>query len=384
MATKKTARTKPKKKAITAKKAPATKTPVKSATKKVVIAKQPAKSKSSPNKNAAASGAKKIAKAAARGNAGKTAAKKKATVKAAPKKAAPRKAATKKAAPKKAAPKKAASKPVAKKTPAIKASAKKAVAKKAAPAKTPKKAAPGKAAPKALTSTRSPASRPVKKTPAKASAPKASKPAVQTGTKDAGTTKGATRKNAPATSRTTASNNPDMSTRAVDSTPNKAERGKGAAAAKVRAEAMKQPISKLDADAKGFVPYQMKKGEEYMNEQQKDHFKSILLNWRNELMQEVDRTVHHMQDEAANPPDPADRATLEEEFSIELRTRDRERRLIKKIDSTIELIANDDYGYCDSCGVEIGIRRLEARPTANKCIDCKTLDEIKERQLGSA
>ncbi|MEK9647543.1 MAG: RNA polymerase-binding protein DksA [Gammaproteobacteria bacterium] len=127
----------------------------------------------------------------------------------------------------------------------------------------------------------------------------------------------------------------------------------------------------------------MKRGEEYMNESQREHFKQILLNWRNELMQEVDRTVHHMQDEAANPPDPADRATLEEEFSIELRTRDRERRLIKKIDSTIEKIAIDDYGWCDSCGVEIGIRRLEARPTADKCIDCKTLDEIKEKQLGA-
>ena len=91
-----------------------------------------------------------------------------------------------------------------------------------------------------------------------------------------------------------------------------------------------------------------------------------------------------MQDEAANFPDPADRATQEEEFSLELRTRDRERKLIKKIDSTIELIAQDDYGFCDSCGIEIGIRRLEARPTANKCIDCKTLDEIKEKQLGSA
>ncbi|HEY0963393.1 MAG TPA: RNA polymerase-binding protein DksA [Pseudomonadales bacterium] len=134
---------------------------------------------------------------------------------------------------------------------------------------------------------------------------------------------------------------------------------------------------------RNFEPYELKKGEDYMNDKQKEHFKRILLNWRDELMQEVDRTVHHMQDEAANPPDPADRATLEEEFSIELRTRDRERRLIKKIDSTIELIANDDYGYCDSCGVEIGIRRLEARPTANKCIDCKTLDEIKEKQLGS-
>ncbi len=132
-----------------------------------------------------------------------------------------------------------------------------------------------------------------------------------------------------------------------------------------------------------FTPYKIKRGEEYMNEAQREHFKNILKNWRNQLMEEVDRTVHHMQDEASNPPDPADRATLEEEFSIELRTRDRERRLIKKIDSTIELIAKDDYGYCDSCGIEIGIRRLEARPTANKCIDCKTLDEIKEKQLGA-
>ena len=134
---------------------------------------------------------------------------------------------------------------------------------------------------------------------------------------------------------------------------------------------------------KNFTPYKEKKGEEYMNESQKEHFKSILRNWRNQLMEEVDRTVHHMQDEAANYPDPADRATQEEEFSLELRTRDRERKLIKKIDSTIEKIAQDDYGYCESCGIEIGIRRLEARPTANKCIDCKTLDEIKEKQWGA-
>ena len=134
---------------------------------------------------------------------------------------------------------------------------------------------------------------------------------------------------------------------------------------------------------KNFVPYKPRKGEKYMNGKQRVHFKQILQDWREELMQEVERTVHHMQDDAANYPDPADRATQEEEFSLELRTRDRERKLIKKIDSTIELIAADDYGYCDSCGIEIGIRRLEARPTANKCIDCKTLDEIKEKQLGS-
>jgi len=117
-----------------------------------------------------------------------------------------------------------------------------------------------------------------------------------------------------------------------------------------------------------------------MNEPQRDHFKDMLLNWKSELMQEVDRTVTHMKDEAANFPDPADRATQEEEFSLELRTRDRERKLIKKIDSTMELIDQNDYGYCEACGVEIGVQRLEARPTANQCIDCKTLAEIKEKQ----
>jgi DnaK suppressor protein len=131
---------------------------------------------------------------------------------------------------------------------------------------------------------------------------------------------------------------------------------------------------------KSFVPYKMKKGEDYMNDAQKDHFRQILRNWKSELMEEVDRTVTHMKDEAANFPDPADRATQEEEFSLELRTRDRERKLIKKIDSTLDLIDEDDYGYCETCGVEIGIQRLEARPTATLCIDCKTLDEIKERQ----
>ncbi len=131
-----------------------------------------------------------------------------------------------------------------------------------------------------------------------------------------------------------------------------------------------------------FAPYEEKKGEEYMNDNHKLHFRKLLLNWRSELMEEVDRTVSHMKDEAANFPDPADRASQEEEFSLELRTRDRERKLIKKIDSTLELIENDDYGYCNACGVEIGIRRLEARPTATLCVDCKTLAEIKEKQIG--
>jgi DnaK suppressor protein len=131
---------------------------------------------------------------------------------------------------------------------------------------------------------------------------------------------------------------------------------------------------------KNFVPYKPKRGEEYMNEKQSEHFMQILLTWKNELMQEVDRTVSHMKDEASNFPDPADRATQEEEFSLELRARDRERKLIKKIDSMLERIDAEDYGFCDACGVDIGIKRLEARPTATLCIDCKTLDEIREKQ----
>ncbi len=129
----------------------------------------------------------------------------------------------------------------------------------------------------------------------------------------------------------------------------------------------------------GIEPYEPQEGEEYMNERQLEHFRQILLAWKKELMEEVDRTLHHMQDEAANFPDPNDRATQESEFTIELRTRDRERKLIKKIDESLALIESGDYGYCEQCGEEIGIRRLEARPTATLCIECKTLDEIREK-----
>jgi DnaK suppressor protein len=146
--------------------------------------------------------------------------------------------------------------------------------------------------------------------------------------------------------------------------------------------AQKKATAQQGTTAFGIEPYEPGKGEEYMNEEQEAHFRAILEAWKANLMQEVDRTVHHMQDEAANFPDPNDRATQESEFSLELRTRDRERKLIKKIDSTLEKIDTHDYGYCESCGVEIGIRRLEARPTATLCIDCKTLDEIREKQMG--
>lgn len=131
-----------------------------------------------------------------------------------------------------------------------------------------------------------------------------------------------------------------------------------------------------------FKPYEPTPGEEYMNEQQLAHFRQILLNWKNDLMAEVDRTVRHLQEDANNYADPADRATQEEGFNLELRTRDRERKLLKKINETIEKIDEDDYGFCDACGIEIGIRRLEARPTATLCVDCKTLSELKEKQLG--
>jgi DnaK suppressor protein len=136
------------------------------------------------------------------------------------------------------------------------------------------------------------------------------------------------------------------------------------------------------AKAFGFEPYEIVEGEEYMGPGQEQHFRGILLAWKKSLMEEVDRTVHHMQDEATNFPDPNDRATQESEFSLELRTRDRERKLIKKIDEAIGRLDNHEYGFCEGCGVEIGVRRLEARPTATLCIDCKTLDEIREKQHG--
>ncbi len=139
--------------------------------------------------------------------------------------------------------------------------------------------------------------------------------------------------------------------------------------------------SSADSTFRNFVPYTPKKGEAYMSPQQVEHFRHVLNEWRRELMEQVDRTVVHLQDEVSNFPDPVDRATQEEELGIELRARDRERRLIRKIDETLERIDLNDYGYCDTCGVEIGLRRLEARPTATQCVDCKALDELRERQL---
>jgi DnaK suppressor protein len=132
---------------------------------------------------------------------------------------------------------------------------------------------------------------------------------------------------------------------------------------------------------KTYPPYLPKKGEEYMSPRQRAHFKKTLETLKVELSEDIDRTVHAMQDDATVFADPNDRASQESDIALELRNRDRERKLIKKIDETIARIDKDDYGYCENCGIEIGLKRLEARPTATLCIDCKTLDELREKQV---
>jgi len=131
----------------------------------------------------------------------------------------------------------------------------------------------------------------------------------------------------------------------------------------------------------GVAPYKAKKSEEYMGTPQLNHFQQILEGWRHELKDETERTVIHMQDETANHPDPTDRASQETDMALELRGRDRDRKLIKKIEESIIHLKSGDFGFCDNCGEEIGLKRLEARPTARLCIDCKTVDEIREKQL---
>lgn len=237
-------------------------------------------------------------------------------------------AAKKKVAKKKAAPTKRTGKKKVGKKKAVtkkKAAAKKAAAKKA-PAK--KKAAKKKAA---------------KKTPAKK--------------KPAGRQKVA-KKKAPSKKKASAKRKPSAKKKPTRS----------------RSEVLSGPIH-------GISPYQPRRGEEYMSAEQLDHFRQILLAWKRELMEEVDRTVHHMQDEAANFPDPSDRATQESEFGLELRTRDRERKLLRKIDSALNRIDEGTYGYCEETGEEIGLKRLEARPVATLCLEAQERRELAERQF---
>jgi DnaK suppressor protein len=155
-----------------------------------------------------------------------------------------------------------------------------------------------------------------------------------------------------------------------------------------------QPAPVMDADAdmdmnpsllsgpRNVQPYQVRKGEEYMSKEQLDHFRVILSAWKGDLMQEVDRTVLHMKDEAANFPDPNDRATQESEFSLELRTRDRERKLIRKIDEALKRIEDGSYGFCLETGEPIGVKRLEARPVATLSVEAQERRERREKQFG--
>ncbi|RMF94978.1 MAG: RNA polymerase-binding protein DksA [Gammaproteobacteria bacterium] len=152
------------------------------------------------------------------------------------------------------------------------------------------------------------------------------------------------------------------------------------AAAKNRRRIATGKTLPADALIHGIPPYQPKPGEEYMSDAQLEHFRQILLAWKRELMEEVDRTVHHMQDEASNFPDPTDRATQESEFGLELRTRDRERKLLKKIDAALARIDDGSYGYCEETGEEIGLKRLEARPVATLSVEAQERRELAERQ----
>jgi len=148
--------------------------------------------------------------------------------------------------------------------------------------------------------------------------------------------------------------------------------------------AKKAPTKKVSAKKRStpISSYQGRKGEKYMSAAMKKHFLAVLIDWREHLKEEMQKTFDHLKNKGESYADPIDRASQEEEFAFELRTRDRERKLISKIAMSLDLIKQGDYGYCYACGIEIGVKRLEARPTATHCIDCKTLDEIKEKQLG--
>lgn len=248
------------------------------------------------------------------------------------------KATARKATKKKAAKKKVARKKVAKKTTRKKAAAKKTTRKKTSG----KKATRKKAAKKKVARKKAPAK---KKVAAKKKAKK--KPAARK----------VTRKNTVA--RKVAKKKP--------------------ASKPVRRKTARRG-SLLSGPSTEFKPYARTRGESYMNDAQLEHFKEKLLSWKRELMEEVDRTVHHMKDEAANFPDPNDRATQESEFSLELRTRDRERKLLRKIDSALQRIKDGSYGYCEETGEEIGLKRLEARPVATLCLEAQERRELAEKQ----
>jgi DnaK suppressor protein len=281
---------------------------------------------------------------------------------------------------KKSAAKKAAGKKSASKKKARSASAKKKPAsKKKTAAKKPKTSSTRKTKPAAKKKVAKKTATKGKKTSKKASKKAASGKTVTTkkaAAKKSTATKAPARKS---TAKKTAAKT------AARKTAPKSESPARAAAAPARPTArpieLKASTNLLNGPLRGFSPYQPKRGEEYMSEAQLAHFREILLAWKRELMEEVDRTVLHMKDDAANFPDPNDRATQESEFGLELRTRDRERKLLRKIDSALSRIDEGTYGYCEETGDEIGLRRLEARPVATLCVEAQERRELAERQF---
>ena len=313
----------------------------------------------------------------------KTASKKRKTGNASRKKAAKRRPAAKK-------------KPVTKKR---KASKKKVAAKKASKRKTSarKKPAAKKAAKKKVSKKKSAKKKASKKKPAKKKSVRKAPAKKKKVAKKAASKKKVTRKK-PIRKKPVVrkkASKKKVSTK-------KASKKKSAARRKVSKKALprKKPVAKkapvrrkpplrktrssaemLSGPIHGIEPYTPKRGEEYMSDEQLAHFDAILSAWKSELMIEVDRTVHHMQDEAANFPDPNDRATQESEFGLELRTRDRERKLLRKINAALLRVEEGTYGYCEETGEEIGLKRLEARPVATLCVEAQERREMAERQF---
>lgn len=185
------------------------------------------------------------------------------------------------------------------------------------------------------------------------------------------------------TKKSAARRSSSKKTKATRSTTKASSRKK--TTSKRRPSAGRKPTARranvLSGPVPGFSPYQPKRSEEYMSDEQLEHFRQILQAWKRELMEEVDRTMHHMKDDASNPPDPNDRATQETEFGLELRTRDRERKLLKKIEAALSRIDDGSYGYCEETGDEIGLRRLEARPVATLCVEAQERRELAEKQF---
>ena len=275
-------------------------------------------------------------------------------------------AAKKTATRKKVAKKKAVSR---KKAPARKKVTKKKVSKKkVAKKKVSKKKTPRKAASKKKVSKKKPAA---KKKAVSRKKPAAKKKAVSR-KKPAAKKKAVSRKKTAAKKKAVSKKRPPLKKKVPT---------RKAAARKVPARRVKPRGDVLSGPIHGIAPYKPKRGEEYMSDEQLEHFRNILSAWKRELMHEVDRTVHHMQDEAANFPDPNDRATQESEFGLELRTRDRERKLLRKIDSALARIDEGSYGFCDETGEEIGLKRLEARPVATLCLEAQERRELAERQF---